>query len=246
MKEDESLPQRCCSKCGFLYGLASYPASRDDAIFDPDLIRLEDYSPAVVERQQNFKRGIITSFPYVSQKYWKPQLGTEPPPGQTFIADPPIINNYSWADTLTICCYKNMFRARSVWHSGITVTEQDDLSTHVPMTLNGILQEIRKDRQECGGFFEYHPGYSPSQHIELHLEEKRIERQEQHERKLSEWSYRQESRWSQISLELDKKRMDQEKAWRKIEANLTIRLSIIGAILIAIQTLVMVILGNSQ
>jgi hypothetical protein len=181
MQESKIFPQKCCARCGFLYGLASYPASISDAMFDPDLIRREDYSPTLVERQLGYKQGVITSRPYVSQMYWRPQLGKEPPPGQTFISDPPQINNYSWADTLAICCYKNKYGARDVWHSSITATKQDDLSTHVPMTLNGILQEIQKDRQDCDGFFEYHPGYSSFQHIELSLEEKRIERQENYQ-----------------------------------------------------------------
>lgn len=244
MSENKILPEKCCARCGFLYGLASFPASGDDAIFDPDIIRLADYSSRFLETELGYKPGIITSRPYVSRKYSKPKLLEKPPAGQTFISGPPLINNYSWADTLAICCYKNKFRTKSVWHTSITVTKQDDLATLLPpFTRDSILQEIRKDRQDCDGFFEYHPGHSPSQHIGLQLEERRISRQEQHEQKLTEWSYKQESRWSQISLELDKKRMGQEDAWRKLETGLTIRLGIVGAILIAIQTLVMVILG---
>lgn len=47
--------------------------------------------------------------------------------------------------------------------------------TYVEPHLDGVFDEIEKDRKKCSGFFRYEPGFTPIQHLERQ-EQKRRER----------------------------------------------------------------------
>jgi hypothetical protein len=230
-KSSNPLPEKCCAKCGFLYGLARAPASREDAIFDPDLIRSKEYPPT-------FDRspGIITSQPYVIQEYTYGNGGVQP--------DHPQIRQLCWGDTVFICCYLKNFTPISIKRQSLSGTFdqiRDQLRLTIKPDWPQVNSVIRTNRQNCNGFFEYHPGYTPAQHIELRLEEQRIQRAEAHEAMLVKWSAElerwlaksaqdYEDRWRNIQVDREDERSRREERWRKKERELMIFFSVLGLI----------------
>lgn len=146
--DNQSLPEKCCVKCGFLYGTAVDPSNRDDAIFDPDLIRLRSVSSSMGED--------VTSRPYIIQKRTKTAQ----------------IRRYSWTDTSAFCCLKNQYYPMTIKSPEYVDKRQEEIKE--------ILTEIYKDRPDCDGFFEYHPGFTSPQHTELQIEQTRIEQQDKY------------------------------------------------------------------
>jgi len=37
--QENTLPEKCCAKCGFLYGITSEATYSSDELFDPDALR---------------------------------------------------------------------------------------------------------------------------------------------------------------------------------------------------------------
>ena len=196
MENSPILPTRCCAKCGFLYGLAANPASHGDAVFDPDRIRDNSYPP-----QFGKSPGLITSLPYVSQEC---RITVDHNSlKETIELEPIEVRELGWADTVSICCYKNLFPNIYVErkpYQGTQIAYREYVENASPNNRDKILLEIRKDRQDCSGFFMHHFGYSPSQHIQLALEERRTQRQEEHERRLNEWIKYQDEKWERYKI----------------------------------------------
>jgi hypothetical protein len=207
MQENQPLPEKCCAKCGFLYGLARSPANREDAIFDPDLLRSENierqYSPNLPHA---YARGIITSVPYTKVVSYSDHAETHSA-------------YFTWADTLSICCYRKKYVEYIPASMG--TLDFDEERTYVPITYHDVLTNIRIDRQDCDGFFAYFAGFSPKHHAEMRLEEIRAENNRRHEQELTEWSAAQEGRWKRIALEVNDRQNKQEAELRAREARLT-------------------------
>ena len=154
----ESLPEKCCARCGFLYGLfgsKEYAVSREDAVFDPDLVRQLVSSPS---KKVGSKPGEITSQAY-SIRGARPNLG-ENVTEQT--------RPYCWHDTAKLACFKQVFVQAVTANKGL----------ELPHEWDKIKQQVRQDRQKCSEYFLYHPGYTAPKHVGLWVEDDRIKRQE--------------------------------------------------------------------
>ena len=89
--EAESLPEKCCAKCGFLYGLinaATEAADRENAVFDPDLIRTQGYQ-STINAEPPGRVSALSYSVYVSD--------TEP-------------QRVSWDCVGGFCCYRLEFK----------------------------------------------------------------------------------------------------------------------------------------
>ena len=169
----ESLPEKCCVKCGFLYGLTNevaHAADRESAIFDPDLIRIEAYLDEVLEDIGFDERALVASQVYTISTRIPSGVGPGTLPATR-------TENISREKVKGIFCYRNLLERISV-----TCRGRDE-----PLDKwSEISQAIQKDRSDCPGFFKYHAGYTAPQHVQVLLEERRIERQENHERAIAE------------------------------------------------------------
>jgi hypothetical protein len=200
---NQPLPEKCCAKCGFLYGFARRPANREDAIFDPDLLRVDD-----IQRQYmpgGYSRGVITSLPYARvQRY-------------TDRSEKVLVENFTWAHTEFIGCYWRKF-IHKVPSLHKQVVYDDEESRYVPIGFDDVVSTIRQDRsRDCDRYFLYHPGLAPKQHAEFQLEEARAERALKQEQELTKWS----GHWQEMMHELERKRGEQETRWKEIETSLT-------------------------
>jgi nucleoside phosphorylase len=142
-------------------------------MFDPDLIRPEGYPPRL-----DGNPGIITSIPHTIQEYYTTE-------GQAQVQPyPPEIRELTWVDTVAIGCYMQKFSPISVLTKRLSPMTNLQRRKRLPLIQSTNWDEIeatiREDRQDCNRFFEYHPGCTLSQHVELHLEEKRGQRTEEH------------------------------------------------------------------
>ena len=163
------LPDKCCAKCGFLFGTTDQPATREDFSFDPDLIRsAEDPSSSyrtatgelLLALELYFRLGYADFAPSSA-----PKDGTYPEP-------------HTWQFTRSIQCYRKKWRAISWPRTSQTYTEP-------PEVWDEIRVKVHKDRTGCNAFFQYTPGHTPAQHIELQTEGRRIAREEKHEKTLT-------------------------------------------------------------
>lgn len=215
-KSSNSLPEKCCARCGFLYGLAGGAATSADAVFDPDLIRLPSYPPRRGQKT-GYDPTVIASRPYTCQReHLENPRGTMEGQESRY-AVKHYVATHVWSNTTALCCYLN---------------KMDPLSSIGPVSEPGdsplwhwIADDIRSDRESCDGFFEYHPGYTPAQHIELRIEEQRVQRTEAHEEILVEWSAKhakQLAQWTQ----------DYDDRWRKIEYWLMVFLGLLTILFI--------------
>ena len=155
----ESPPEKCCVKCGFLYGLtnaAAKAADRENAMFDPDLIRRQGYQATINSKPPP---GRVSSLPYSVYV-----SGVEP-------------QRVSWDCVDVLCCYRLEFEEISATKRSrpLMTAEWDEIS-----------QVIYKDRSGCLGYFPYHRGFTAPQHAELSLEDRRIERRESQERAIAQ------------------------------------------------------------
>ena len=244
-----NLPEKCCANCGFLYGRAFDPATREDAFFDPDLLRDEEYPPSY-----DGKPGFVTSRAYAIQRYFE-RVHDQTPRLIRVVREPePLqVRSYCWRDTAAVYCYLKQFKPITVKHKpvgGLTIQQEIEVFEHQisPSWFNEIKHTIRKDRQNCGGFFQYHPGYSVSEHAKLKVEEDRIERAEKHERRLTEWSIlqeqrlikwsdAQEGRWQRFQAEREKEYRETEDEWKKRELRLVIIFGVLGLLFTGLQIL---------
>jgi hypothetical protein len=199
----KTLSEKCCARCGFLYGLADGASTSTEAVFDPDLIRSPDY-PQKSGQKQGYSPSIIASRPYTKQVSHHTH---------------PRVNEHTWSNTKTLCCYLNKIDPLQ----SIGPVEEPAAS---PLW-KWIEDAIRSDRESCDGFFSYHPGYTAAQHSELRLEEQRAERAEAHEKMLAEWSIEQEERLTKWA--------DSQEDWRrKLERRWMVVFGILGLIYTAL------------
>jgi len=219
--ERPNLPEQSCANCGFLFGLVRQPASREDAIFDPDLIRSVEYPPP--HDNGTFPRSVITSQPHnraTLSDYDEP------------------VDYLTWADTALICCYWKKFppiRIEAMRSSSFDYGKNK--RKYVPLSSDHVLATIREDRTNCEGFFPYYSGFTPVQHTELRLNELQAKQLQKHELRLAEWSAEQEKRLHRITLEA-------EKQWRASENRLTVRLGIIGVVIAIVQIIISIALNK--
>lgn len=230
------LPEKCCARCGFLHGSARAAASREDALFDPDLIRSAGYPPLIPTEGYGRGRGVVTSQAYPSK------------------VGPVAVRNYTWADTWAICCYMNKFPPTPI--EPIDVTKENPADV-VPAAWTAVEQVIRRDRQDCSDFFEYHPGYTATQHVALRLEETKIQQAEAREKmraeafekmleqwsvdleeRLRRWSIDLEGRLQRYSSELEKPLLYVESRWEEAVT----RLTNLGLILIGLEIIILIVI----
>jgi hypothetical protein len=205
------LPEKCCAKCGFLYGVVSNCVNPNDAIFDPDLLRSTDYTTKN-PYEYAYPRGIISSKLY---NYRVRLIG--PGRSQTETLK---INYYSWMDVRTFCCYWKVFDDFHIlWSYGRKIDDDDRLLT-VPGESDNIISIFRTDRKDCNYFFQYLPGFSPQQHAERCQEEIRA-------RQILE----NEERLIKLSIEAEDRRQQDEIRWQERAHRLTNRLILIAIII---------------
>jgi len=168
-------------------------------------------------------RGVITSQAYPSK------------------VGPVAVRNYTWADTWAICCYMNKFPPTPIEPVDVTKENAADV---VPLAWTAVEQVIRRDRQDCSDFFEYHPGYTAAQHVALRLEERKIQQAEARERMRAEafekvlehWSVELEKLLQRYSSELEKPLLYMESRWEEAVT----RLTTLGLILIGLEIVILI------
>jgi hypothetical protein len=232
MNEDQipNLPSACCANCGFLYAVNPSPATKEDAIVDPDLIRLPSYGSIHLDRQKYTDDpgravNIITSRPYAIPRIetvYRERHAGHPTSlhGETVYA-PPDIYTLAWNDIFSVCCYMK------IWEPVVVRRKKgsEGIGKNLEVKIEDLLQKIRQDRSTCAGFFPYHPGLTPSSHVELKIADKMDQRAQQHTEALATWS------------------LDLESKWRERENRLAIYLGIIGALIAIIVVLLQALIS---
>jgi hypothetical protein len=173
MSDQLVLPEKCCSTCGFLYGVGNSAIDRSNATFDPDLIRAASYPDPFSPNKGGFAQGCVTSVPYTLHRVWE-EAGS-------FHVGNPEARHYTWAFVRSINCYHVMFRLitvspfRQSRAMGDEELEEAE-AQYLPINLDTVTTEIRRDRNDCKGYFRYHPGFTAVEHVNMQLEETRFER----------------------------------------------------------------------
>ncbi len=135
----------CCVNCGFFYGFTDvYVSGRDEAVFDPDVFRDEQFQ---VNRERNYPdKGIVISNNSI----------------RTYNGG---VGRYQFSNLKSIRCLHVIFAPEP-----IKVTDDRNAQNEGEK----ILRIIREDRSEtCRDvFFRHHPGLSPKEHVERQLQER--------------------------------------------------------------------------
>lgn len=173
MPDQPALPEKCCATCGFLFGVGNSAMDSSNAKFDPDLIRAASYPDLFSPNRGGFAQGVVTSVPYTLHRVWE-EAGS-------FHVGNPEARHYTWPFVHSINCYYDVFRPITIspFRAGRPMGE-DELeeaeSQYLPITLDTVMSEIRRDRSHCTGYFRYHPGFTAVEHVTMQLEERRFER----------------------------------------------------------------------
>lgn len=215
--ETPPLPTRCCANCGFLFALASNSVSPDEAAFDPDLVRAADYPP--LPFPDYTPPGQVSSRLYTYRYYL---VG----PGKK--VEEHELGYYTWVDTCLVACYWKKFNSiRIAARKNLSSAREEDMQI-VPLECDFVLETIRQDRADCPGYFDYYPGLTPRQHLELRLEENRAGILRQHEANLAAWALEQEGRLQGVSNEFLQHWQEGEFKLRERDKRLLRRVTLAG------------------
>ncbi len=167
------LPEKCCATCGFLCCIAFDAADRENALFDPDLMRSPDYPNPVAEMVRGYSQGYLSSLPVIARRTWTER-------GQK-LTDPGVPALPSWLLTRSVNCYRGQFSAiqvRALWQDRPWTRDEfsEAEAQTVPIDWDVVRDTIRKDRRDCRAYYLYHAGFTPAQHTSMQLEERQHER----------------------------------------------------------------------
>ena len=167
MNDQDTVPEICCAKCGFLYAL-----NRDGGkIFDPDLIRKPNY---ITENSNTENFEISTQF-LAAQR-----------PGM-------------WQDPFRLICFEDVVQPFT--------SRPRERKERIKATEDFLTKDRALGENICTKFFPYHPGFSPKEHAEIQLQEKREQEQQEFQ-----------ERQNKLFLQLETTAAERDLFWKqKIE-----------------------------
>lgn len=178
-----------------------YAISRDGNTFNPDLIRKLSYN------QSNDASAIhITSTPEITSSD-----GSKHP--------------VTWFGTNRILCFHTRY-TQSI------VSRRPDQFTENWEEIAELIDHDRSDKNEddwfCNDFFQYHPGYTPQQHVQLQLDEKRAAILMKHQEQLTVATNNLTRRYEDAQLTLSQNILENQRKWSAREWVLSIGITIIA------------------
>ena len=166
MNDQESpIPEKCCAKCGFMYAISSGNINAESAIFDPDILRRNEFH--------------IT-----------PHLTANSTISRNVISEKDITRRHQLKDLHFIGCLANIHPGNSFDPGG----NLGEKSVSEAERMINLLRENRSSSCEKH-FFPYHPGFSAKEHAEIRLQDQRDTHQQEFQERWNTILHNAEQYW---------------------------------------------------